>query len=117
MNSEDLRNAGDEEMAIIVLGIIQDNYTRREQIKHHPGQLSQILAYQLTPIWQGIDVRDGMIHEGGASRIFCPPEEKPPKLVEGYWRAVELLRQRRDIIPDPDQRSDDFVVPGHRRQA
>lgn len=102
----DVDNCSTEEMANLILMILQRNFSAKHPfVEYAPGQLNSILQFEIAKMSAVSDqkpIPGGYGYEevrGRASR------ELKPK----FYEAVQLLRNRNLIMPEPGQ-SEDFVV-------
>lgn len=106
--SIDLSSATTEQLAAQVLLILRANANGRPAAGYFPGCTESILAFEFAPIEKGLDVKGGVLRQGGAVSMYGGGAVSPA-LRKRYLESLDWLRSRGFIRRDHTQTSDQFM--------
>jgi len=106
---EEIQQFDSEQIAGVILNILQEIDCKKRKPSYYEGSLGDILSFEISPIWLGKNVKDGLIHSSGVIQIYGG-DRAPEKLLELFDDAVALLRHHKLIRQDTSQQSSNFII-------
>jgi len=108
IGKDEIQHYNAEQIAGMVLTILQEINQRKLNVSYYPGSTESILSFELAPIWLGKNVVNGcLVHDWGVSSYGG--DSAPLKLQTLFNDAIGILKGEGLIRQDPTQRSSVFI--------
>lgn len=111
LTSEKLRSFSVEQLAGVLLRLLQQEDAGWQRPDGNRGDLGTLLDFVLNPIWLGRTMRNGHLIGAGGAVIGYAAEEVPDELRERFTEAADLLNRYGLVRQDPSGDSSWSVQP------
>jgi S1-C subfamily serine protease len=105
---EEIQQFDAEQISGLLLTILQEIDRKQLRTSYYEGSLESILSFEISPIWLGKNVKNGVLIGSGHVQVYGG-DRAPEKLKELFDDAVDLLREQKLIRQDTSQHSSNFI--------